>query len=263
MITSRSEALVLGLSDYGEGHRLVRLFDRETGLVKAFAPAARKSRKRYGGTLEPMAHLEVVLTRRPGRDLPSLDEARVLHLRLTLREHLERIFLGTYLVELTGMILREDQPQAALFDLLVAALDGLDGKEEGREGILSPWGRIAMDHAILESYGAAPHLAACASCGRTPEAERSRYSVREGGLCCQQCQPHWLPDDRTLLRRTRQALLALAGAGVSAELLARAAGLPADDLEAIEEARRALEDTLEALLGRAPKSRALLDATLR
>ncbi len=259
MTTTRGEALVLGLSDYGEGHRLARLFTREEGLVRAFAPAARKSRKRYGGVLEPMAHLEVMITRRPGRDLPSLDEARALGLRLELRKHLKRILLGTYFVELVGMVIREGQPQEQLFDLLLAALGGLDSTlADG--GVHSPWGRVAMEHAVLDAFGAAPHLEACATCGRAPVEEQSRYSVNEGGLRCGVCQPSWQPGDRALHRRTLQALLALAGAGVSAEIFDRAAALPGDDLEAVNEASLAMGDTLDALLGRAPKSRALLDA---
>lgn len=261
MTTTQGEALVLGLRDYGEGHRLARLFTREEGLVRAFAPAARKSRKRYGGLLEPMAHLEVMLTRRPGRDLPSLDEARALGLRLELRKHLERILLGTYFVELAGMVIREGQPQEPLFELLLAALDGLDSAL-ALGGVHSPWGRIAMEHAVLTAFGAAPHLEACATCGREPVEEYSRFSVHEGGLRCGVCQPSWQPGDRPIHRRTRQALLALAGAGLSPQIFERALALPAEDHEALDEARLAMGDTLDALLGRAPKSRALLDTEI-
>ncbi len=264
MRSRRLEALVLSLSDFGEGHRLVRLFTREEGLIRAFAPGARRSRRRFGGTLEPMARLEVVLTERPGRDLPVLDEARALSLHLGLRAHLDRILLGTYLVELCSLVVREGQAQPDLWDLARAALEGLDvadsaAAEGSAAGVCSPWGRVALELGVLAACGRTPRFDVCVCCGRAPKADRSRFSVREGGLLCPRCEPRRWPDDRLVTRRTLRALDALLVPGDLVAGLARAAVLPQDDLEAHTEARDLLADLLDATLGRVPRSRALLE----
>jgi len=111
----------------------------------------------------------------------------------------------------------------------------------------------------LIAHGSIPEFVHCVSCGRPALAESSRFSVREGGLCCGSCQPNWLPGDRPLARRTLQALALLVRGGVAPRILEHALALPSDDLEAALEASAALGDCLDAQVGRAPRSRALLD----
>ncbi len=54
MIRQRDEAFVLDTRELGEADLIVTLFGQEHGKIRAVAPAARKSRRRFGGLLEPL-----------------------------------------------------------------------------------------------------------------------------------------------------------------------------------------------------------------
>ena len=64
-----SDAIVLRSIDYGETSRIVTLFTRERGKIGVMAKGARANRSRFGSTLEPLSHINVVLYYKPGRDL--------------------------------------------------------------------------------------------------------------------------------------------------------------------------------------------------
>lgn len=247
------EAVVLKVTDHGEGHRIAELLTRERGVLRAFAPGAQRSRRRFGGALEPGTLVRATLKERPGRDLWNLEEATVVRGHAGLRARLEDIALASYFLDLTRALVRDEQPHPGPFALLVDALGRLDA------GTLPAWGRAAFELGALSAYGAAPVLGACARCGRPAEGERSRFAPTVGGLLCPACAPHWGPGDVVLSRSARRALEALAGAGGRPEIFERAAHLPSDP-ELLAEVRPALDRSVEHLLGRRLKSLDFLDS---
>jgi DNA repair protein RecO (recombination protein O) len=65
--TLRVEALILQHSDWGEADRILRLFSREQGKLRAIAKGARKMRSRKAGHLEPFMRSKLMLAK--GRDM--------------------------------------------------------------------------------------------------------------------------------------------------------------------------------------------------
>ena len=63
----RAEAVVLRHADWGEADRILTLYTREQGKVRAVAKGARKMRSRKAGHLEPFTHITLQLAR--ARDL--------------------------------------------------------------------------------------------------------------------------------------------------------------------------------------------------
>ena len=68
-------AVIVGTHDLGESDRVVRLLGPERGRVDAVARGARRSRKRFGGALDPGTRVELTLSAR-GR-LPSITQLDV------------------------------------------------------------------------------------------------------------------------------------------------------------------------------------------
>src|SRR5438270_872180 len=112
------EALVLRSIAYGESDAVVHLLVRGRGRVSAFARAARSSRKRFGGALEPFQRVEALLSEREGQELWSLREARVLEAHARLRDDLHRIAHAGCAVELIHDLTRAGEPADALFSVL-------------------------------------------------------------------------------------------------------------------------------------------------
>src|ERR1700759_578637 len=83
MIPHHGEAIVLRTWPFHEADLLVSLLTREQGRVKGVARHALKSRKRFGGSLEPATHVRAHYTERPKQDLVRLDSFEILWSPLT------------------------------------------------------------------------------------------------------------------------------------------------------------------------------------
>ena len=77
-ITHQGEAIVLRTWPFHEADLLVSLFTRDQGKVKGVARHAMKSRKRFGGALEPGTQVRAHYTERPRQDLVRLDQFEIL-----------------------------------------------------------------------------------------------------------------------------------------------------------------------------------------
>ena len=82
----RVHAIVLRHADWGEADRLVTLFTREQGKLRAVAKGARKITSRKAGHLEPFTHVKLQLAR--GRSLFIVTQADTVDAYIPLRETL-------------------------------------------------------------------------------------------------------------------------------------------------------------------------------
>ena len=73
-----SEAIVLRTWPVQEADLIVSFFTRDYGRVKGVAKAALKSRKRFGGALEPMTVARAWFAERPRQELVRLDQLEIV-----------------------------------------------------------------------------------------------------------------------------------------------------------------------------------------
>ena len=74
MIRQRDEAFVLDTRALGEADLIVALLTEQHGKIRAVARAARRSRRRFGGLLEPLTRVRAAWLEQEGRELHRLDE---------------------------------------------------------------------------------------------------------------------------------------------------------------------------------------------
>jgi DNA repair protein RecO (recombination protein O) len=67
------EAIVLRTWPIQEADQLVSLFTRDYGKIKGVAKSAARSRRRFGGALEPMTHVRASYAEKPRQELVRLD----------------------------------------------------------------------------------------------------------------------------------------------------------------------------------------------
>ena len=121
-----SDAVVLRSIDYGESSRIVTLFTQRNGKMGVIAKGARAGKSRFGSTLEPMSHINVIIYCKAGRDLQILTEATHVRTHDALRTSLDRIETGLRIVELTSSLLQTEQEYPEVFALLAASLTALE-----------------------------------------------------------------------------------------------------------------------------------------
>ncbi len=122
----RTDAIVLRSMDYRETSRIVTLFTRERGKLTVLAKGARQPKSKFGATLQPMAHIQVVFYYKETRTLQTLSESAHLELFTGLGQQLGKITLGLRLVELVQALMADEEANPAVFNLLVTALRRLD-----------------------------------------------------------------------------------------------------------------------------------------
>lgn len=176
----RLEAVVLRHADWGEADRLLSLYSRERGKVRAVAKGARRIRSRKAGHLEPFTC--VVLQLAKGRDLPIVTQADTLEAYLPLRENLLLTGYAAYVVELLDRFTYEDEGENyALYRLLVETLGRLAAEED-------PWTALRYYEVhLLEALGFRPQLFTCANCAAEIEAVDQFFSPAAGGVLCPHC----------------------------------------------------------------------------
>ena len=155
-------ALVVGLQNYKEADRIVRLLTPENGRITALARSARSSTKRFGGTLDIGNRIEV--TMRPPRGAGGwwgLEKATLEDGRAHLRADLERLSLLAYCTDVCGQLAREDHPEPKLFGLLDMAISLLDAMTTAP----SPLFRLGFEAKALTFAGVGPQFTVCVACG--------------------------------------------------------------------------------------------------
>jgi DNA repair protein RecO (recombination protein O) len=176
----RVEAIVLRHADWGEADRLLTLYSRERGKVRALAKGARKIRSRKAGHLEPFTRVTLQLAR--GHDLLIVTQADTLDAYLAIHENLVKTGHAAYVVELLDRFTYEDENEnPGIFHLLAEVLARI-GKDA------DPWLPIRYyEVRLLDLLGYRPHLFECANCGREIKAEDQFFSAFQGGVLCPAC----------------------------------------------------------------------------
>src|SRR5512136_1830003 len=118
----RVEAVVLRHADWGEADRILTLYTRERGKVRAIAKGARKIRSRKAGHLEPFTRVTLQLAK--GRDLLIVTQADTVDAYLPLHDDLVKTGNASYVVELLDRFTSEDESEnLQAFRLLTETLD--------------------------------------------------------------------------------------------------------------------------------------------
>ena len=176
----RVHAIVLRHANWGEADRLVTLYTREQGKMRAIAKGARKVTSRKAGHLEPFTQVKLQLAR--GRDLFIVTQADTLDAYQPLRENLVLTGYASYLVELLDrFVYEEGSANPTLFRLLADSLKRLaDGEDT--------WLAVRYyEMRLLDFLGFRPQLLKCANCGREIKPEDQFFSFSLGGVVCLRC----------------------------------------------------------------------------
>ncbi len=118
--TFRTEAIVLRRSDFGEADRLLTLYSREYGKIRAIAKGARKPQSRKTGHVELFMRANYLLAQ--GRNLHIVTQAELVEPYAPLREDLVRATYAAYVTELLDKFAPDEEVNRTLYQLLTDAL---------------------------------------------------------------------------------------------------------------------------------------------
>ena len=184
---SETEALILRSVDFGESDRILHLLTPGSGRLTAIAKGARRSVRRFGGTLDLFNHLRVEVDFGRRTSMARLDQARLIGSFEPLRVDSGRFALGCYLLELFDRLAPEGGNRAdmrRLFDFALGALRTIATWEPSLRL------RTLLELRALDALGLRPELRDCVRCGesagRNAEVD---FHVADGGAVCGACAP--------------------------------------------------------------------------
>lgn len=176
----RDEAVVLRTQKLGEADRIVTMLTRRHGKIRAVGKGVRRTKSKFGSSLEPFTHVDVQCYL--GRELDIVTQAQILSTHAALTADYPRYTAATAMLETADRFSEEREPALRLFLLLTSALKSLDAGEHDSSLVLD-----AFVLRTLSISGYAPGLDDCARCG-APGPHRS-FHVSSGGSVCKSCRP--------------------------------------------------------------------------
>ena len=177
MAVLTSEAVVLRTWPVHESDLIVSFFSRDYGRMKGMAKAALKSRKRFGGALEPMTVARAWFVEKPRQELVRLDQLEIVRSPLSAPvDHLRMTVLSFY-SEAIDQVLPEHDPQDAVFRLLLSVLE--------QTTVEQTWMPLTyFELWLTRLMGLLPDLLHCTACGESLQADEVFFHTHTDGLFC-------------------------------------------------------------------------------
>jgi DNA repair protein RecO (recombination protein O) len=177
MTQRQSEAIVLRTWPFEEADLLVSLLTREQGRIKGVARHAMRSRRRFGGALEPMTYVRASYAEKPSQQLVRLDGFEILWSPLADPVDYGRTAALELVAEVLEEALPEQAPEDTVFRLALATI------EEMRVGrVWMPVTYFALWMSRL--MGWMPSLGHCTVCGLDLRGQTVWYSTASDGVMC-------------------------------------------------------------------------------
>ena len=180
-----TRALVLKRTEFGDADLVLSLFTESFGKISALARGARKSSKRFGGSLEAMHTLELRLEERPASELFSLREARIEVPRMGLTGSLERLQAAGRALSWVRSAAPARTPEPELWEEITTLLDRLAARDDA----LDPALLLAISGLrFLSLLGWGLDFERCVRCGKEcPPDQPALIDPAKGGLVCRSC----------------------------------------------------------------------------
>jgi DNA repair protein RecO (recombination protein O) len=176
-------ALVLRRTPYRDADLLVTLFTESLGQVSTLARSARKSQRRFGGSLEPFHTLRVELDETAGAELMTLASAQIEIARANLYGKLEGLeAAGKFLIWVRHAT-PAHTPEPLVWQLARDCLDDLDLASRAASAPSAKRILATRGLQLLAATGWRLELEQCVQSGvRCPDGKSAMIDPERGGL---------------------------------------------------------------------------------
>lgn len=177
-----TEAVVLRTYRLGEADKIISLFSRQFGRIRAAATGAQRPKSRYGGLFEPLSYIRVWLFERENRQLFRVNSAELLESFFGMQSDYRVQLAVQYMSEAAERLLPEREVNERVFRLFLAVLRGMKVTREIDRPL------AYFNYWLLRLGGFLPLLRNCIGCGRPLLGELIYYGQKSVGFCCAGCR---------------------------------------------------------------------------
>jgi len=175
----QTEAVIIKRIKLGEADRIITFYTPGYGKLKAIAKGTYRPKSKLGGHVELLTHSKLLIAK--GRNLDIITQAETINSFITIKDDLDLMSRGLYMLELIDSITEEHFKNPELFDLLVNSLYQLSQAPRS-DTVLRYYELHLLDYA-----GYRPQLQQCVNCNSPLSPITNNFSPRDGGVLCINC----------------------------------------------------------------------------
>ncbi len=182
----KANAIVLRTWDLGENDRIVSIYTMEFGKIRGVAKGVKRINTRFGSSMLPFTCVKVMFYGNERNELKTISQTEIVQSFQGIRENLERILYGSFILELTEQLINGTHQDERIFRLILKYLTWLEHETKAGKGIIL----YSFCFKLLCMLGFRPSLSNCVICHQAVEAadyDRIWFSREDGGVICPAC----------------------------------------------------------------------------
>ena len=176
----KTEGIVLKSMEYQEADKIVTIFTKDYGKITAIAKGVRKTKSKFGSSLEILTHSVFLFYK--GRNIDIVSQTEILESFFSTSKEVIKFAFAANCVEVVNKLTEEREINIGLFNLLKEVLHYLRKTDDPKLLTLSfKWQTMSI-------LGYRPSLDHCCRCNKSIEDQKEmRFNIKEGGLVCNHC----------------------------------------------------------------------------
>lgn len=175
----RTEGIVLNEMRYKDTSKIIKVYTKEYGKISIMARGAYRPKSKIIANTQPFSYNEYELHR--GKNFFYLNQGSLIDSFYSIREKMERVAYGYYMLELIEKSLPEEQEHEKLFLLLKKGLKLLEKLDKDFIKFI-----ISYELKFISFLGYKPYLQGCVICGRIQD-KNIKFNIENGGVICSDC----------------------------------------------------------------------------
>lgn len=126
MAIVKTEAVILKCDNYRETSKIITFYTRQFGKIRGIAKGVRQTKTKWGGALQSMAHLDIIIYFKENRTLHLVSGAEHVRAMQNTFSDYEKMNIGFRIVELLNRTTPDQQVNNGIFDLVAGSLRNLE-----------------------------------------------------------------------------------------------------------------------------------------
>lgn len=175
----KTEGIVLKDTKYQDTSKILSIYTKKMGKIKVMAKGANRPKSKLIASTQPFSHNEYQFTQ--GKSFYYINDADIIDSFYGIREDMERVIYGFYILELVEKSVPEEEANEKIFLLLEKSLRILSNIKDNYLKFI-----IAFELKYISFLGYRPYLNECVICGNN-ESKGYKFSNIEGGIICTNC----------------------------------------------------------------------------
>ena len=176
----KTEGIVLKSMEYEEADKIVTIFTKDYGKITAIAKGVRKTKSKFGSSLEILTHSAFLFYK--GRNIDIVSQTEILESFFSTSKEVMKFAFAANCVEVVNKLTEEREINIGLFNLLKEVLHYL--RESNDPKLLT----LSFKWQTMSILGYRPSLDHCCRCNKRVEEQKDmHFNIKEGGLVCNNC----------------------------------------------------------------------------